>query len=870
METNAIDLLPFLSSISQTFQKYTGYVHRKLDNYITQGSDSDNLKLKKQGLLYYIYTSVFYSVCLPIFNPYASYKTALVHVLLALFQIFLVRVKNYSILVCYFAAYTFLSIYLPVVQEEDCLKAIGQALMHHNLFFLFPDSLIMKISYIFISLGILRFTQFNPLCIANDAGYDALQGTIANFYYTWPLIYIVNHLSSMNLVSAYQKSMRLNKIIEDQFKEANKKLSETNEKLTKTLLLLEKTNRDLNDALKGRELFIASASHELRNPLNAMIGNIELVRLELKDPKLISMLDTCKICGEVLLALINNVLDVTKINAEKLELHYVPDNFLRLLEKVWNISTLKIKQKNIKGELIVAHNFPKYIEMDPHRFMQILLNIIGNSTKFTTQGFVKVFVAWHECDEWENLKRPHDDYLKLVQRTFNISCDNDKKSTSSKSRSGGLESMIFELTDDDRINLHDESVFRTLHPKFFPYILASKCSHVMSEGFQLHRDKSWNKSKQRRLGLIKIDVVDTGCGIPAKNLPHLFQPFYQGDSSVFHKFGGTGLGLYITEQLILKMGGQINVYSQEGVGSNFSLLIPTTTTTKEEMRVNQYKTEGEIGNGHGHGKPRLCTEDMRALVVDEDPINRSIFCGYLKRFDVAVDHVHSGQEALNKLKENGLKYYSFISMDIEMPLMNGYELSREIRNMEAQSGSRRQLPIIIITGNCTEEERLKSMDPLGSVRATCFYRKPFTYKDCKLAIKMLLNASRKNEAQDDFRVLIVDDDPFNVSIAERFFTKNGFVCDPCSNGKDAVDKVMVEKYNAVLMDCEMPEMDGFAATRLIKQKHPEMLVVGATGHSDEQSHAKGRRSGMSIVETKPLNFEKISKLFLNDMRGVVY
>jgi len=395
----------------------------------------------------------------------------------------------------------------------------------------------------------------------------------------------------MNLVSAYQKAMKINKIIEDQFKDANRKLLETNEKLAKTLLLLEKTNKDLNEALRGRELFIASASHELRNPLNAMIGNIELVRLELKEPKLISMLDTCKVCGEVLLALINNVLDVTKISAEKLELHYVPDNFLRLLEKVWNISTLKIKQKNIKGELVVAHNFPKYIEMDPHRFMQILLNIIGNSTKFTTKGFVKVFVNWHECEEWENLKRPHDDYLKLVQKSFNNGSDSDvsKKSSSSKSQSGGIESAIFELNEYDKINLNDESIFRTLHPKFFPYILASKCSHVMSDGFQLHRNKFFNKNKQKKLGLIKIDIIDSGCGIPARNLTNLFQPFYQGDSSVFHRFGGTGLGLYITEQLVLKMGGQINVYSQEGIGSNFSILIPTTTTTKEDMRDNQFK-----------------------------------------------------------------------------------------------------------------------------------------------------------------------------------------------------------------------------------------------------------------------------------------
>jgi len=409
-------LLSHLIQLYRTLYFASTYLHNKLDKYIEQGPESDNIKIKKKMLLYHTYTTVIYSICVPIFNPYSSAQQALFHITIALCQIIMIRIRNYYVLVSYFAIYTFLSIYLPARKDEECLNAIGVALMHHNLLFLFPDSNVLKIIYVFVSLFLLKLTQINPFCLTPDHDYSNLSVMIKNFYYIWPLIYIVNHVSSMYLVGAFQKAMRDNKQIERKINEMNKKLQETNEQLSKALSTLEKTNQELQDTIKARELFIAGASHELRNPLNAMIGNIELVLLETTEPKLISMLETCKICGEVLLAFINNILDMAKINAEKLELHYTPINFLKLIEKVWSISTLKIKQKGLRGELFVAHDFPKYIEMDQHRLMQVLLNLLGNATKFTTQGFIKVVITWHENEDFESLKTPHEDYLKQVQK----------------------------------------------------------------------------------------------------------------------------------------------------------------------------------------------------------------------------------------------------------------------------------------------------------------------------------------------------------------------------------------------------------------------------------------------------------------------
>jgi len=244
------------------------------------------------------------------------------------------------------------------------------------------------------------------------------------------------------------------------------------------------------------------------------------------------------------------------------------------------------------------------------------------------------------------------------------------------------------------------------------------------------------------------------------------------------------------------------------------------------------------------------------LIVDHDPINRSTFSSYLKKLRVQVDEVCSGQEALNRLTEKGIQYYSFISIDLQLPDINGVNTCVKIREMERNMRFKSSIPIIVVTGNCSEQERIKCVDPMGEVRAIAFHQKPFTFKDCKLAIQTIFHKQKLKDAKGQ-KILIVDDDPFNTTVAEKFLKKNGFECDICYNGQEAVNKVAKEKYHAILMDCEMPEMDGYTAARLIRQKNPELLIIGVTGHSEEACLNKARRNGMNIVETKPLNMKKI-------------
>jgi len=583
-------LLSTMSHRCKSFSTSIAYFHLKFEDSIESSKDSDNIKVKKKMLLYYIYTTILYSVCLPIFNPYASISQSLFYILTALLQGIMIKVKNYYVLVSYFVVYTFLSMYLPSSKDDEHLKAIGVALMHHNLFFLFPDHVVLKFIYIFFSLGVLKSSESRVFSIMADGQFDTLESMIKNFYFTWPLIYIVNHVSSIYLVRAFQQAMRHNKTIETKLKETNNALQEANAKLQEAMTLLEHTNNELKEALKARELFIASVSHELRNPLNSMIGNIELLRLEVNEDKLVKMLETCKICGEVLLGLINNVLDVAKINAEKLEINYLPGNFMKLMEKVWGISTLRMKQKGLQGEMYVSNNFPKYVDMDAHRLMQILLNLLGNSTKFTKQGFIKVIVSWHENATFEELKTPDPGYLKNLHQI--------PEKDPQDGRAPDQYSEAFDPTSLTSIELQGENfltkeaaldcISRSLYPKFFSHMLATNYSFLSLDDLKLKRSRTIeNAYYQKQKGIIKIEIIDSGCGISPSSLQNLFQPFCQADATITRRFGGTGLGLYITQQLINKMGGEVHVSSQEGIGSDFCILIPTTTATKKESQAQE-------------------------------------------------------------------------------------------------------------------------------------------------------------------------------------------------------------------------------------------------------------------------------------------
>ena len=243
-------------------------------------------------------------------------------------------------------------------------------------------------------------------------------------------------------------------------------------------------------------------------------------------------------------------------------------------------------------------------------------------------------------------------------------------------------------------------------------------------------------SHARGPGFLKIEVIDSGCGISESAMHCLFQAFSQGDPSVTRQFGGTGLGLYITKQLVEKMGGQIQIHSKEGLGSHFSLFIPVLETSQQETIPEDIQQEEEEEHQLIE-ELRQPTEKLNALVVDDDPFNQKIMKNYLNKLNFNVEVASNGLEGVSMFRSSRGKHYSLITMDIQMPKMDGLTACREIRKYESRNNAQRNVPILLVTGNCIDIEKNRDLDPNGEVRASCFFTKPFTFGECKAFVKTM-------------------------------------------------------------------------------------------------------------------------------------
>jgi signal transduction histidine kinase/CheY-like chemotaxis protein len=645
--------------------------------------------------------------------------------------------KNYNFVTSFFVISYTLGLYVSSTRVENTLRIIGQVLVQHNHSFMIYNNKVFKPVCIIVSLIIVNSAQNHLRGLILDNNIPAILDIVHRLQYSWGPLYIFNQFCAMHFAKNYARVL---KQAEDTYKDlekTNEELCEMNHKMKNTMTLLEEKNKELNAAIKTRELFIAGVSHEFRNPLNSMMGNIELLSLEIKDPKWKEMLDTCKICGDVLLGLINNILDVAKINAEKLELNFQPVNFYRLIEKVWSVCAIKIREKGLRGHLSISGDLPQYLEMDTHRLNQILLNIIGNATKFTSRGFVKINISWHTNKGIEELRGAKNEFFQRTSRSSRKNTIMNNLSTeenlSIKGSSSFSESTIMEYPDSDLQEIKHQLSRRMFSAKTLSDLKGYSNQILLTENDKIiEKDKKPSVlSCQKEEGILKIEVCDTGCGISSCALEKLFQPFTQADSSITRRFGGTGLGLYISKQLIQKMNGEIHSYSEEHAGTNFCILIPTQSAAAQDVEE-LIQEDNIIQKGEDN-------EMIRALVVDDIFLNQILMTQYLKKMNIQVDVANNGEEAVQKFQEKGFGYYSFISMDIQMPVMDGLTASKHIRKYETQRGYVSQIPIMMVTGNCTEMEKNYCLDPKGEIRASHFFRKPFVFEECKACVKSLLN-----------------------------------------------------------------------------------------------------------------------------------